>query len=61
MKLETKAALEPAALSVGDDNSVALISIAISLKRIADEFDGKPDRLGMSDMIYEISNKVNRG
>jgi hypothetical protein len=38
-----------------------LTSIAISLKRIADEFDGEPDRLGMSEMLYDISQKVNRG
>lgn len=35
-----------------------LYSIAISLKRIADVLEGKPDKAGIADSIFDISRSI---
>jgi hypothetical protein len=39
-------------------NDAALTSIAISLKRIADLIEGHPQRLGMSDALAMIADRM---
>lgn len=40
---------------------IALFSIAISLKRIADCLEGSPNEYGIKNILSDISEKTNRG
>ena len=53
-RLEGK--LEPEARDVTDANTAAFVSIAVSLKRLADHLAGTPTRTGVVDALYDLWN-----
>lgn len=55
--MEFDGKLEPEAKDSATALDAGIISIAVSLKRIADELCTNPRRLGLVDGMFEISNK----
>ena len=55
------AALEPAALPMGNYEVGATLSIAISLKRIADALHGDDQNTGMKHALAEMANRAFNG
>jgi hypothetical protein len=52
------AALEPAARAANNITDRAIISQAISLKRIADIIEGHPQKLGLIDSLFELVDRM---
>ncbi len=55
------AALEPASLPMGNYEVGATLSIAISLKRIADALHGDDQNTGMKHALAEMANRAFNG
>lgn len=55
------AALEPAALPLGAYEIGATLSIAISLKRIADALHGDDQNTGMKHALADMANRAFNG
>lgn len=61
-ELETlHAALEPASLPMGNYEVGATLSIAISLKRIADALHGDTQNTGMKHALAEMASRAYHG
>lgn len=50
--------LEPEALRTCSDEYAATVSIAISLKRIADLMEGHPQKIGVCDALASIADRM---
>ena len=51
-------ALEPKALETCSDEYAAMVSIAISLKRIADLMEGHLQKIGVCDALASIADRM---